>query len=134
MSINETIQPQARAAYPGSIENEINVTPAAMKQIRGLLADEDEIEAVRIFVAGGGCSGMTYSMTFAPERFAHDSVLDRDGVRIYVDAVALNYLDGVEIDFVEDVSGASFVFRNVFQAVGGGGTCGGCGMAGGGAC
>jgi len=132
--MNEAINMENRPEYPGRIDSEINVTTAAMEQIQGLLSSEDDIEAVRIFVAGGGCGGMTYSMTFAPEQYPHDSVLERDGVRIYVDAVALNYLDGVEIDFVENVTGASFVFRNVFQAVGGGGTCGGCGSAGGGAC
>jgi iron-sulfur cluster insertion protein len=132
--MNEAINLENQPVHTGMIENEINVTTAAMEQIRDLLADEDDIEAVRIFVAGGGCSGMTYSMTFAQERFPQDSVLEKDGVRLYVDAFALNYLDGVEIDFVENVTGSSFVFRNVFQAVGGGGTCSGCGMAGGGAC
>ncbi|MEA3412366.1 MAG: iron-sulfur cluster assembly accessory protein [Pseudomonadota bacterium] len=132
--MNEAINMENRPEYPGRIDSEINVTSTAMEQIQGLLSSEDDIEAVRIFVAGGGCGGMTYSMTFAPELYPHDSVLERDGVRIYVDAIALNYLDGVEIDFVESATGASFVFRNVFQAVGGGGTCGSCGMAGGGAC
>ena len=51
---------------------------------------------------------------------------------IYVDAVALNYLRGVEIDYVERPTGASFVFNNAFAMTGGSGTCGACGAAGGG--
>ena len=61
-----------------------------------------------------------------------DKVLDDRGVNLYVDAVAMSYLRGVEIDYVTRETGASFVFNNVFQATGGSGTCGGCGMSGGG--
>ena len=94
--------------------------------------DDDDVEAVRIYVAGGGCSGMTYGMTFTDRLTDYDRVYDADGYRIYVDAVALSYLKGAEIDFVTRETGSTFVFNNVFQATGGAGTCGACGMAGGG--
>jgi iron-sulfur cluster insertion protein len=112
-------------------DDQIKVTAAAHQQLKALLdaEDEEEVMGLRIFVAGGGCSGMTYGMTFATERFAHDAVQEQDGVTLYVDAVALSFLEGAEIDFQEQPAGASFVFRNVFQAVGGGGTCAGCGHA-----
>ena len=122
----ENVQPMFKKV----ITDEVTISPEALAQIKALVDEEEQIEGVRIFVAGGGCSGMTYSMTFAPERFEHDCVLEKDGVKIFVDAVALNYLDGVEIDFVDNPTGASFVFKNVFQAIGGGGTCAGCGAAG----
>jgi iron-sulfur cluster insertion protein len=54
------------------------------------------------------------------------------GFDVYVDAVALNFLRGVEIDYVERPTGASFVFNNAFSITGGSGTCGACGAAGGG--
>ena len=66
---------------------------------------------------------MTYGMTFTDTRHAYDKVREGEGFNIYVDAVALNYLEGVEIDFVERPTGASFVFNNVFAATGGSGTC-----------
>jgi iron-sulfur cluster insertion protein len=75
---------------------------------------------------------MTYGMTFAEAPTDFDSVLEQDGLTMYVDAVALSYLKGVEIDYVEQGMGASFVFRNVFAATGGSGSCSACGAAGGG--
>jgi iron-sulfur cluster insertion protein len=123
------------ASYPTQLsDQEVNLTEAAYAKMRELMSDtdDDDIEAIRVFVAGGGCGGMTYGMTFTNARTEYDSVLDKDGVKIYVDAVALNYLKGVEIDFVQQGMGASFVFNNVFQATGGSGACSACGAAGGG--
>ena len=114
-------------------ENEINVSAGAAEQFQRLLSEvgDDDVEAVRIYVAGGGCSGMTYGMTFTDRRSDYDRVYEGDGYRVYVDAIALNYLKGVEIDFVTRETGATFVFNNVFRATGGSATCGSCGMAGG---
>ena len=121
--------------YPSTLsESEVKVSGNAGEQLRRLIAgvDDDDIEAIRIYVAGGGCAGMTYGMTFTDRRTDYDRVYDGGGYRIYVDAVALNYIKGVEIDFVTRETGSTFVFNNVFQATGGAGTCGACGMAGGG--
>ena len=115
-------------------ESDINVSAVAGEQLERLISgvEDDDIEAIRIYVAGGGCSGMTYGMTFTDRRTDYDRVFEGHGYRVYVDAVALNYLRGVEIDFVTRETGSTFVFNNVFQATGGAGTCGACGMAGGG--
>ena len=113
---------------------EMTLTPAAQEQMAALLAqvDDEDIEAVRVFVTGGGCGGMTYGMTFTDRRTEYDCVLEEGGVKVYVDAVALNYLRGVEIDYVDRPMGASFVFNNVFASTGGSGACRACGAAGGG--
>ena len=111
------------------ITDQVQLSDTAHQQMKALVDSEEEVTGVRIFVMGGGCGGMNYSMTFATERFDHDCVLERDGLSIFVDAVALNFLDGVEIDYVENPTGASFVFRNVFQSIGGGGGCAGCAAA-----
>ena len=106
---------------------------AAKQQLRTLFTqvDDDDVEAVRIFVSGGGCSGMTYGMTFTDRRSDLDRVLNEDGFDVYVDVVAMQYLQGVEIDYETRPMGDSFVFNNVFASTGGSGTCGGCGAAGG---
>ena len=122
----------AMPEYKAQITDEVNVTPAAREKLVELLNSEDEIAGVRIFVSGGGCSGMTYGMTFADAPTPFDSVMEKDGLTIYVDAVALSYLAGVEIDYVQQGMGASFVFKNVFSTTGGSGTCNACGAAGGG--
>ena len=126
MTVN--VSPAYRATLD---DNEIRFTTAAREQLAGLLAqaEEDEVEAVRIYVSGGGCSGMTYGMTFTDQQTEYDKVWAADGLRLYVDAVALNYLRGVEIDYVTHSTGATFVFNNLFASTGGRGTCGACGAA-----
>lgn len=122
----------AMPEYTGIITDEVNVSESAYSKLMELLRSEEEVNGVRIFVQGGGCGGMTYGMTFSEAPSEFDSVMEKDGLTLYVDAVALNYLSGVEIDYVEEGMGASFVFRNVFAATGGSGACGACGAAGGG--
>ncbi len=104
-------------------DHDVRLTLAAGSKMADLLQDIDEdILGIRVFVTGGGCSGMTYGITYADAVSEYDSTLEGEGYRVLIDAVALNYLQGCEIDFDQD----SFVFRNVFQAIGGSGACGGC--------
>ncbi len=117
--------------YPTRIgETEMRLTPAAQTKFAEMLAEVDsDVTGIRVFVSGGGCGGMSYGMTYADHTVdrEYDSVLEGPGFKIFVDPVALNYLQGCEIDF----RNSSFVFNKVFQAVGGKGTCGGCGGGGG---
>ena len=107
---------------------EMRLTPAAQAKFTEMLKEaKNEITGIRVFVSGGGCGGMTYGMTYADRaNDNYDSVLEGPGFKVYVDPVALNYLQGCEVDFRD----SSFVFNNVFKAVGGSGTCGGCGGGG----
>jgi iron-sulfur cluster insertion protein len=113
---------------------DLSLTPAAREKMAELFSqvDDDALQAIRVFVSGGGCGGMGYGMTFTDTRTEYDYVRTENGFSLYVDAVALNYLRGVEIDYVERPTGASFVFNNAFALTGGSGTCGACGAAGGG--
>ncbi len=119
----------AQPEFNKSLSDEINIMPAAHEKLVELLSSEEDVNGVRIFVSGGGCSGMTYGMTFSEAPTDYDAILEKDGLTLYIDAVALSYLNGVEIDFVQQGMGASFVFRNAFAATGGSGACGGCGSA-----
>jgi len=112
-------------------QNDLAITDAAQIKIRQLISSAgDEINSVRVFVTGGGCGGMNYGMTFADSSDALDSIFEgSEGFRIVIDPYALAYMKGAEIDYSEDGANASFVFNNVFQAVGGSGACGGCGGA-----
>ncbi len=122
------------AGYSTAItEDEIRVSPAAAEQLAGLMNNPDvEAAGIRVFVSGGGCGGMTYGMTYAESINERDKVLEGDGFKLVVDAVALNYLKGCDIDFASDGLNASFVFNNVFKSIGGSGACSACGAAGGG--
>ncbi|MBL10632.1 MAG: iron-sulfur cluster assembly accessory protein [Acidiferrobacteraceae bacterium] len=117
---------------PNIIEQgQITVTDTARLKISELIASAGEsIDAVRVFVTGGGCSGMNYGMTFSETNNSLDSILEgSEGFRMVVDPFALSYMHGAEIDYSEDGANATFVFNNVFQAIGGSGSCGGCGGA-----
>jgi iron-sulfur cluster insertion protein len=96
-----------------------------------LLKDvDDAIEGVRVYAAAGGCSGVSFGMTFTDAVNADDGIRDFEGYRLIVDDGTLEHLRGVEIDFVDPGDGsATFVFNNL-PSVGGG--CGTCGSSGGG--
>lgn len=122
----------SQAQFNTQLTNEINVSDEAVKQLLTLTETEEGVNGVRIFVSGGGCGGMTYGMTFVDQPTPFDSTLEKDGLKVHVDAVALGFLEGVEIDYQVNGANASFVFKNVFANTSSGGTCGGCGAAGGG--
>ena len=114
-----------------TLSEQLVVTASARAKIANLLEEADQsVDSVRIFVSGGGCGGMNYGMTFAESREIRDSVLeDTEGCKVVVDPIALCYLQGAEVDYVDDGVNTGFVFNNVFKAVGGSGACGGCGGA-----
>lgn len=121
---------QALAFEPEINTQDIQISDKAASQLQAIMQNaEDGIEGIRIFVTGGGCGGMTYGMTYAENIEPRDKVLEVGGFKVVVDAIALSYLKGCDIDYTEE-GPASFVFNNVFQSVGGSGACGSCGAAG----
>jgi iron-sulfur cluster insertion protein len=94
-------------------ERQIIITDSAARRIAALKAQEEAGDAfLRIAVSGGGCSGFQYGLTFDEETNPDDVVFEHGGVRVVVDAVSLDLLNGAAIDFVEDLMGASFQIRN----------------------
>jgi iron-sulfur cluster insertion protein len=115
-----------------AVTDEFKISGDAQQQLAALLKseDNDEIRGVRIYVAGSGCSGIQWGMTFADAVEESDAVMEADDLNIYVDPQCLATLDGVEIDYVNGPQGPSFVFNNTKAPAGGG--CGTCGSSGGG--
>jgi iron-sulfur cluster insertion protein len=94
-------------------ERRIVVTESAARRIAALRVREQAEDAfLRIAVSGGGCSGFQYGFSFDDQRNEDDFVFERDGVAVVVDDVSLGLLTGAEVDFVEDLMGASFQIRN----------------------
>ena len=94
-------------------ERRVVLTENAARRIAVLKEQEDAENALlRIAVSGGGCSGFQYGLSFDDQRNEDDVVFERDGVAIVVDEVSLDLLNGAEVDFVEDLMGASFQIRN----------------------
>ena len=94
-------------------ERGIVLTGSAVRRIAVLRAQENAENAfLRIAVSGGGCSGFQYGLSFDDQRNEDDVIFERDGVSVIVDEVSLELLNGAEVDFVEDLMGASFQIRN----------------------
>lgn len=94
-------------------EIEMTVTPSAVAVIRNLLQERNIPEySLRIFVTGGGCSGMQYGMSFEETSREYDSVFRVDGVSLLVDPTSLVYLEGATIDFVDSLIGGGFRIDN----------------------
>jgi len=109
---------------------DLEVTQSAQDKLREIVTQsEDEVSAIRIYIGGGGCSGMSYGMTFTDQQTDFDTVIAFDGFKVFVDVVALNYLRGAQIDYIQEQGRERFVFNNVFAETGGSGSCGGCGSA-----
>jgi len=118
----------------------ITLTDKAATELRDLINGQDKADAaLRVWVQGGGCSGLSYGMALddsAPEE--DDNVFDQSGIRIYIDSLSLRYMDGASVDYVDDVLGGGFKIENPnaqstcgcgssFKAEGAEGVGGGCG-------
>ena len=94
-------------------ERRITITDSAARRITALKAQEAAEGAfLRIAVSGGGCSGFQYGLSFDEATSPDDVVFEHGGVRVVVDDVSLELLNGSEVDFVEDLMGASFQIKN----------------------
>ncbi|MEG3638385.1 iron-sulfur cluster insertion protein ErpA [Magnetococcus sp. PR-3] len=91
----------------------ITLTENATTKLSTLIAEENNPNLkLRIFVSGGGCSGFQYGFTFDENQDDNDLVVESGAVKVLVDSTSINYLRGAEIDFVEDLNGASFQIKN----------------------
>lgn len=115
-------------------DSDLTLTSPAQTKMQELFGQVDEnVLGVRVFATPGGCSGISFGMTFSDAINDDDGVLECNGFKVIVDNGTMQYLQGVEIDFQDQGDGnASFVFNNL-QPVSGGG-CGTCGSSSGGGC
>jgi len=88
------------------------ISASAARRIAELSAAEGQGVMFRIAVNGGGCSGYQYDFSFDDALTGDDLLIERDGARVLVDTVSLEFLGGAEIDFVEDLMGAHFEVKN----------------------
>ena len=121
----------------------ITLTDRAATELLDLINTNDkQNSALRVWVAGGGCSGLQYGMALDDnEPESEDQVFEQGGIKVYVDPISLNYMDGASVDYVDDVLGGGFKIENPnatsscgcgssFKTEGsaaGGGGCGSCG-------
>jgi iron-sulfur cluster assembly accessory protein len=91
----------------------VRLTDSAVSKVREIMATQDPLPAgLRIGVVGGGCSGFQYSMSFENQSGMMDKVYDFNGLKVFVDATSLMYLNGCVVDYVETLEAAGFKFEN----------------------
>jgi iron-sulfur cluster assembly accessory protein len=90
----------------------VTVSERAVRQIGTILQKEPAGAMLRVSVEGGGCSGFQYKFDIERARAEDDVVIARDGATVLIDPVSLNFMAGAEIDFVDDLIGASFRINN----------------------
>ena len=90
----------------------VTVTERAAQKIGEILRREPAGTMLRVSVEGGGCSGFQYKFDFDHARTDDDLVLSRDGATVLIDPISVQYMAGAEIDFVDDLIGASFKINN----------------------
>ena len=104
----------------------VTLTPAAAEKVKSLMAQPEQAEAqgLRVKVVGGGCSGLSYQIALERAPDEHDSVVESEGVRVYIDPKSALFINGTEIDYHESMMGSGFAFSNPNAK----GTCG-CGTS-----
>ena len=89
-----------------------SVTESAAKRIAFLASNEPKPVMMRVAVLGGGCSGFQYNFSFEDQRNEDDLVIEQGGAAVLVDSTSLELLKGSELDYVEEMVGASFQVKN----------------------
>ena len=104
MSVLEQIQVQT---------NTINITPTAADTIRNLLVSKNVPDyGLRVFVSGGGCSGLQYGMALEAEARPYDEVIETDGIKVFIDPTSMMYMSGATIDYEDSIMGGGFKIDN----------------------
>ena len=89
------------------------LTSKAVTKVKEIMGQQNPVPSgLRVGVVGGGCSGFSYSMSFENAPGIMDKVFDMDGLKVYVDATSVTYLNGCIVDYLETIEGAGFKFEN----------------------
>jgi iron-sulfur cluster assembly accessory protein len=90
----------------------VTISDSAARRIGEILKSEPQGAMLRVSVEGGGCSGFQYKFGIERAKADDDLVISRDGATVLIDSVSVGYMAGSEIDFVDDLIGASFKVKN----------------------
>jgi len=90
----------------------LSLTESAATKIKQLLADEPELDVLRIAIQGGGCSGFQYGLGFDTAAAEGDLEFEQHGVTVVVDPFSAPYLQGAEVDYVDSIQAAGFAVNN----------------------
>jgi len=99
------------------MNEQVDFTLNAAKKVWELIQEEENLALnLRVYVTGGGCSGLQYGFTFDEEQHEDDSVftqsVDKNNIHLLIDPMSFQYLNGAQIDYKEDIEGSQFIIRN----------------------
>ncbi len=100
------------------MEQPVVLSPSAAARVAAIASRQGRDPALRLAVEGGGCSGFQYKFDLASDVEDDDTVVERDGVKLIVDAVSLDLVRGCTVDYVESLGGAAFRVENPNAAAG----------------
>ncbi len=107
--MSTTTEPDTTAQANGALL----FTDSAASKVKQLIEEEGNNNLnLRVFISGGGCSGFQYGFTFDESVNEDDTVMEKNGVKLLVDAMSFQYLIGAEIDYLENLQGAQFIIKN----------------------
>ncbi|MCG5233865.1 HesB/IscA family protein [Xanthobacter oligotrophicus] len=106
-----SLAPTAAADLP-ALETEFTVTDAAARRICQILSPEPAGTFLRISVEGGGCSGFSYKYDVTREQGEDDLVIEKEGAKIVVDRISIDYIKGSQLDYKADLMGSAFKISN----------------------
>lgn len=98
--------------YSMTMENHVTVSDSAARRIAFLMQQEGMDSKLRVSVLGGGCSGFQYKFDFDTAVNDDDLVIEKDGAVVLVDELSLTFMEGAEIDFVDDIMASAFKVNN----------------------
>jgi iron-sulfur cluster assembly protein len=91
----------------------VTITSKAAEKIQEFMAEEEgKPQFLRIYVQGGGCSGLSYGMGFEKEAEEDDSIMEENGVKVLVDSMSIDHLNGANVDYIESLMGSGFKINN----------------------
>ena len=92
----------------------LSVTDSAVAEVKKFIAAEGiaDTSGLRVRVVPGGCSGFSYSLNIEEESQTGDNVIESNGLKVFVDPLSVQYLNGIEVDYVNSVMGSGFTFNN----------------------
>ena len=95
------------------MQTNLSISDSAVSRINELLATKQEPDLMlRVYIQGGGCSGFQYGFQFDNDQQDDDVSIEQEGIKVLVDMLSLQYLDGAEIDYKDDLMGSRFLVNN----------------------
>ncbi|MBR6001195.1 MAG: iron-sulfur cluster insertion protein ErpA [Oxalobacter sp.] len=111
--MSEVKEPEKASAEELDYKNPISMSDSAVAKIKELLVEEGNPNLkLRVFVQGGGCAGFQYGFTFDETVAEDDTVVEKDGIQMLIDAISYQYLVGAKVDYKDDLEGAQFTIKN----------------------